>query len=164
MFSWPMITGAAVGGVLYSFTSVPQMPPTSTLRRAASSGISGIGYSRTSVLLGPVLTAANTFSNAFPLLCCCGLHRGLRDARLRLQRFARAFLEGRALRQDDGHRAHLLVRGIAARRERALGGEILRRLHESMARHDDAVVGGHQVFLGAVLKRPHAFLQRGVLH
>src|SRR5438067_516068 len=36
------------------------MPPTSTFRSAASSGISGMGYSRISVLLGPVRTAAST--------------------------------------------------------------------------------------------------------
>src|SRR2546428_12374026 len=62
MFSWPMITGAFVGGVLYSLTSVPQIPATSIFNSALSSGISGIGYSRNSVLLGPVLTAASTFS------------------------------------------------------------------------------------------------------
>src|SRR5882672_10463268 len=38
------------------------MPPTSIFIRAASSGTSGIGYSRISVLLGPVGTAASTFS------------------------------------------------------------------------------------------------------
>src|SRR5436190_23091119 len=62
MFSWPMMTGAFDGGVLYSFTSVPQMPATSIFMSALSAGISGIGYSRISVLLGPVLTAASTFS------------------------------------------------------------------------------------------------------
>src|SRR5258707_15367026 len=62
MFSCPMITGLLVGGVLYSFTSVPQIPATSIFIQAASSGISGIGYSRISVLLGPTRTAARTFS------------------------------------------------------------------------------------------------------
>src|SRR3954470_20411239 len=62
MFSWPMMTGAGVGGVLYSLTSVPQIPATSIFISALSSGMSGIGYSRNSVLLGPVLTAAITFS------------------------------------------------------------------------------------------------------
>src|SRR6266481_1596550 len=62
MFSWPMITGAFDGGVLYSLTSVPQMPATSIFIKAASSGTSGIGYSRISVLLGPTLTAASTRS------------------------------------------------------------------------------------------------------
>jgi hypothetical protein len=43
-------------------TSVPQIPATSIFIKAASSGISGIGYSRISVLLGPTLTAASTLS------------------------------------------------------------------------------------------------------
>src|SRR5947207_771793 len=38
------------------------MPATSIFIKAASSAISGIGYSRISVLLGPVRTAASTFS------------------------------------------------------------------------------------------------------
>src|SRR5688572_24595066 len=62
MFSWPMITGVFDGGVLYSLTSVPQIPATSIFTSALSSGTSGIGYYRNSVLLGPVLTAACTFS------------------------------------------------------------------------------------------------------
>src|SRR3979490_3325865 len=62
MFSWPMITALLVGGVLYSLTSVPQIPATSIFIKAASSGISGMGYSRISVLLGATLTAARTFS------------------------------------------------------------------------------------------------------
>ncbi len=62
MFSWPMITGRRGGGCAYSLTSVPQMPATSIFSSALSSGTSGIGYSRNSVLLGPVLTAACTFS------------------------------------------------------------------------------------------------------
>src|SRR3954452_432708 len=129
MFSWPMITGAAVGGVLYSFTSVPQMPPTSTLRSAASSAMSGIGYSRTSVLLGPVRTAANTFSMGDPS------DRGLSDALFRLQRLAGAFLEWRARRQHHGDRAHLLVHRVAAGRKRSLRGKFLGGLHQAMARH-----------------------------
>src|SRR6516164_2099407 len=38
------------------------MPATSIFIKAASSGISGMGNSRISVLLGPVRTAASTFS------------------------------------------------------------------------------------------------------
>ena len=38
------------------------------------------------------------------------------------------------------------------------------RLQQPMPRHDDGVVGGDEVFLRAVLDRPHAFLHRGVLH
>jgi hypothetical protein len=49
-------------------TSVPQMPPTSIFISAASSGMSGIGNSRSSVLLGPVRTAANTFSDTLAFL------------------------------------------------------------------------------------------------
>ena len=61
IFSCPMITGVlSEGGVLYIFTSVPQMPATSILTSALSSGISGMGKSRICVLLGPTLTAANT--------------------------------------------------------------------------------------------------------
>jgi hypothetical protein len=56
------MTGAAEGGLLYIFTSVPQMPATSIFISALSSDISGIGNSRISVLLEPVRTAANTFS------------------------------------------------------------------------------------------------------
>src|SRR5258708_16973644 len=67
MFSWPMITGVFDGGVLYSLTSVPQIPATSIFMSALSSGISGMGNSRISVLPGPVLTAASTFSTWDPL-------------------------------------------------------------------------------------------------
>src|SRR5579872_4614652 len=42
------------------------MPPTSIFISAASAGTSGMGYSRISVLLGPVRTAANTVSATFP--------------------------------------------------------------------------------------------------
>src|SRR6266852_5485025 len=66
MFSWPMITGVLDGGVLYNLTSVPQIPATSIFMSALSSGISGMGNSRISVRLGPVLTAANTFSTCVP--------------------------------------------------------------------------------------------------
>ena len=61
-FSWPMITGASITGFAYIFTSVPQIPATSTFSRAPSSGISGIGNSRSSVVFGPVRTAARTLS------------------------------------------------------------------------------------------------------
>src|SRR5258705_13590003 len=60
-----MIVGAGVGGCAYSLTSVPQIPATSIFIKAASSGISGMGNSRISVLLGPVLTAACTFSTGY---------------------------------------------------------------------------------------------------
>src|SRR5690349_16246948 len=64
-----MMVGAFHGGFLYSFTSVPQMPATSIFMSAASSGTSGIGYSRISILLGPTRTAARTLSAIlFPFL------------------------------------------------------------------------------------------------
>src|SRR4051812_27959935 len=57
-----MITGASITGFAYIFTSVPQIPATSTLSSAPSSGMSGMGNSRNSVRLGPVRTAASTRS------------------------------------------------------------------------------------------------------
>jgi hypothetical protein len=57
-----MITGALDGGCLYNLTSVPQIPATAIFSKALSSAISGIGNSRISVVLGPTLTAARTFS------------------------------------------------------------------------------------------------------
>ena len=63
-----MITGSANGGLAYILTSVPQMPATSTLSSAASSATSGIGSSRSSVVPGPVRTAASTCSAMAPLL------------------------------------------------------------------------------------------------
>ena len=56
-----------------------------------------------------------------------------------------------------------MVRGIDARRRDAFLRQRLGRPHQSMPRHDDAVVGGDQVLLGAVADRTHALLQRGVL-
>src|SRR4029077_10354113 len=44
------------------------MPPTSIFISAASSGMSGIGNSRSSVLLGPIRTAASTFSDTLASL------------------------------------------------------------------------------------------------
>src|SRR5687767_11071088 len=46
------------------------MPATSIFMSAPSGGISGIGYSRISVLLGPVRTAASTCSIAHPPYTC----------------------------------------------------------------------------------------------
>src|SRR6516165_12492334 len=58
------------------------MPATSIFIKAASSGTSGIGYSRISVLLGPTLTAASTLSTTEkpPIDRCRGQSRT--DARL----------------------------------------------------------------------------------
>src|ERR1700761_8669257 len=49
------------------------MPATSTFISAASSGMSGIGYSRISVVLGATLTAARTFSAKAVSSCLRGL-------------------------------------------------------------------------------------------
>ena len=57
-----MMTGSGKGGDAYIFTSVPQIPATSTLSRAPSAGTSGIGYSRYEVVPGAVRTAASTCS------------------------------------------------------------------------------------------------------
>ena len=57
-----MITGASITGFAYIFTSVPQIPATSTLSSAPSAGSSGIGNSRSSVVRGAVRTAASTCS------------------------------------------------------------------------------------------------------
>src|SRR5687768_735683 len=46
------------------------MPATSIFMSAPSGGMSGIGYSRISVLLGPVRTAASTCSIAHPPYTC----------------------------------------------------------------------------------------------
>ncbi len=61
-FSWPMITGSSIVGLRYSLTSVPQIPATSIFSSAASSAMSGIGNSRSSVVPGAVRTAASTCS------------------------------------------------------------------------------------------------------
>src|SRR5882757_11086615 len=61
-FSCPMITGSSKGGLRYIFTSVPQMPATSTLSSAESSATLGMGSSRNSVVFGAVRTAARTCS------------------------------------------------------------------------------------------------------
>src|SRR5262245_56478509 len=57
-----MMTGAFEGGDLYILTSVPHIPATSIFFKALSSRMSGIGNSGMSVVLGPTLTAARTFS------------------------------------------------------------------------------------------------------
>src|SRR5678815_1052773 len=69
-----MITGASDGGCWYSFTSVPQIPATSIFSKALSSGMSGIGNSRISVVPGATLTAARTLSIATCLRYCARIH------------------------------------------------------------------------------------------
>ena len=51
-----------VGGICGTDVKLYKHPPTSIFIKAASTGTSGIGYSRISVLLGAVRTAASTFS------------------------------------------------------------------------------------------------------
>ena len=51
-----------VGGICGTDVKLYAHPPTSIFIRALSAGMSGMGYSRISVLLGPVRTAASTFS------------------------------------------------------------------------------------------------------
>jgi hypothetical protein len=69
-----MITGCSITGFAYIFTSVPQMPATSTLSSAPSSGIVGSANSLRSVVLGAVLTAASTCS-----LIAASVTQGLKD-------------------------------------------------------------------------------------
>src|SRR5215468_364643 len=73
-------------------------------------------------------------------------------------------LEGLVARQHHGRRSHPLVDWIDARRPFALVHERLDGAQQAVARHDDPVIGRHQVLLGAIDDRPHAFLNRGVLH
>src|ERR1700742_3019622 len=68
-----MMTGSSNGGFAYILTSVPQMPATSTLSRAASSDSSGIGSSLSSVVLGATRTAARTLS----AICLLRGHYGI---------------------------------------------------------------------------------------
>jgi hypothetical protein len=55
-----MITGPLImaGGLAYSFTSVPQMPATSTRSSAESASVSGRSNSRSSVVPAATRTAA----------------------------------------------------------------------------------------------------------
>src|SRR5262245_10234687 len=67
------------------------MPATSIFMSALSAGISGIGYSRISVLLGPVLTAASTFSimGEFLLLASPKKHPDLSAAAAQVNQWTR---------------------------------------------------------------------------
>ena len=72
-------------------------------------------------------------------------------------------MEVRAFRQHDRGRAHRVRRrieaiGLLALRHRECG------LAQAHARHDHAVVGRDQILLAAILDRPAALLDRGVLH
>src|SRR4051812_24877017 len=89
--------------------------------------------------------------------------RGVRDAGPRGERLFGGVLERLIGRQHYRGRAHLVVLGIDAGRDRALVDQRLGGTHQAMTRHDDAVVGGNEVLLGAIADRAHALLQRGVL-
>src|SRR5262249_54827243 len=91
-------------------------------------------------------------------------HRRLGHAGTRGERLFGGVLERLIRRQHHRGRAHLVVRRIDAGRRDAFLRQGLRRAHQAVARHDDPVVGGNEVLLGAVADRSHALLQRGVLH
>src|SRR5262252_3706839 len=92
------------------------------------------------------------------------LHRRLSHAGTRGERLFGSVLERLIRRQHHRGRAHLVVRRIDAGRRDAFLHQRLGRPHQAVARHDDPVVGGNEVLLGAVADRSHALLQRGVLH
>src|SRR5580700_6386026 len=92
------------------------------------------------------------------------LHRRLRHARLAVERFLGAILERHVWLQHHRAGADLLVLDVDSGRRHAFVEERLGGAHQAVPRHDDAVVGRDQVFLGAVADRAHAFLQRGILH
>jgi len=102
-----MITGSAIAGFEYIFTSVPQMPATSILRSAPSAGISGIGNSRSSVVRGAVRTAARTVSDirvSVPLrlktvIRTTPLVEALKDGQAKPRGYALAFEEVQPITQ-----------------------------------------------------------------
>src|SRR6266508_1076434 len=91
------------------------------------------------------------------------LHRRLRHAGPRDERILGSVLERLIRRQHHRGRAHPMMCGIDPGRRDPFLHPCLGRAHQAVARHDDAVVGGDQVLLGAVADRSHALLQRGVL-
>src|SRR5262245_32900612 len=91
------------------------------------------------------------------------LHRRLGHAGTGGERLFGGVLERLIGRQHHRGRAHLVVRGIDAGRRDAFLRQRLGRAHQAVPRHDDPVVGRHEVLLGAVADRSHALLQRGVL-
>src|SRR5689334_18985149 len=123
------------------------MPATSIFMSAPSGGMSGIGNSWISVLLGPTLTAASAFSIRFPKsertahpkmenarpgfgrpragpLAALnrfgsGLHRRLCYALARDECFLRCVLERYARRQDHRRGTHAMMLRIASHGQRA---------------------------------------------
>src|SRR5579862_3629317 len=96
--------------------------------------------------------------------CKPALHRRLRNAGLADQRLPGAVLERDIRRQHHRAGTDLLVLDVDTRRRHALVGQRLGGAHQAVPRHDDAVVGGDQVLLGAIANRPHAFLQGRILN
>src|SRR6266404_4866353 len=90
-------------------------------------------------------------------------HRRLCHAGTRGEGLFGSILKGQIGRQDDGGRAHPVMRRVDAGRRDAFLHQRLGGSHQAVPRHDDAVVGGDEVLLGAVADRAHALLQRGVL-
>src|SRR6266481_1405981 len=90
-------------------------------------------------------------------------HRRLCHAGTRGEGLFGSILKGQIGRQDDGGRAHPVMRRVDAGRRDAFLHQRPGRTHQAVPRHDDAVVGGDEIFLGAVADRSHALLQRGIL-
>src|SRR5438034_6294668 len=91
-------------------------------------------------------------------------HRRLCHAGTRGEGLFGGILEGHIGRQDDRSRAHPVVRRVDSGWGDAFLHQRFGRAHQTMPRQDDAVVGGDEIFLGAVADRSHALLQRGILH
>src|SRR6516165_10162044 len=106
------------------------MPATSIFIKAASCGISGIGNSRISVLLGPVLTAANTLSATEKTSTNTGLTPGCRPSPLKLRR---ANLQQGRRSLGEGGFAHPGYDVILLGATQAVPGRtmMLRRLNEA---------------------------------
>src|SRR5260370_37212312 len=91
-------------------------------------------------------------------------NRSVGDARADLELFAGGLPEGLIGRQHDRDRAHPLMGRLHAPRRRGSLDQGLGGLHETVARHDDPVIGGDQILLASIDDRSHELLDRGVLH
>src|SRR4051812_32754002 len=89
--------------------------------------------------------------------------RDMLDALANMQRLLRRLVEVDALRQQQRGRAHAL-RLRADTGGFASFGQAASRLAQAPARQDDAAVGRDQMLARAILDRPHAFLDRRILH
>src|SRR5262245_44973543 len=92
------------------------------------------------------------------------LHARMREARAHLELLTGCILVGYVRRQHDCGRAHALMDGVNPGRRLVFFDQRLGGAHQTMARHDDAVVSRDQVLLGAVDDRTHQLLNAGVLH